>query len=57
VVFSKVRLGVNPSINALATLVVLIVAAGVVASAIWMKRAERRREREARMAVAQHPRE
>lgn len=57
VVFSKVRLGVNPSINALATLVVLIVATGVVLAAIWMKRAERRREREVMMAAAQRPRE
>ena len=46
VVYSKVRLGVNPSINALATLMVLLVATGVVVSAIFMKRAERRRERE-----------
>jgi putrescine transport system permease protein len=54
VIFSKVRLGVNPSVNALATLMVLIVAAGVVASAIWLKRQERRREREIRMADAGH---
>src|SRR5690606_29274568 len=53
VVYSKVRLGVNPSINALATLMVLIVAVGVVVSAVWMKRSERRREREIRMAAAQ----
>jgi putrescine transport system permease protein len=52
VVFSRVRLGVNPSINALATLMVLFVAAGVVVSAIVMKRAERKREREMRMAEA-----
>jgi putrescine transport system permease protein len=51
-VYSKVRLGVNPSINALATIMVLIVATGVVISAIWMKRAEKRREREMRMAEA-----
>jgi putrescine transport system permease protein len=49
-IYSKVRLGVNPSINALATLMVLIVATGVVLSAVWMKRAEKRREREMRMA-------
>lgn len=55
VVYSKVRLGVNPSINALATLMVLLVATGVVVSAIFMKRAERRREREIRMAGAQRP--
>jgi putrescine transport system permease protein len=52
VVYSRVRLGVNPSINALATLMVIIVATGVVVSAILMKRAERRREREMRMAEA-----
>jgi putrescine transport system permease protein len=52
VVYSRVRLGVNPSINALATLMVLIVATGVIVSAILMKRAEKRREREMRMAEA-----
>jgi putrescine transport system permease protein len=52
VVYSRVRLGVNPSINALATLMVLIVATGVVVSAIWMKRAEKKREREMRLAEA-----
>ena len=51
-IYSKVRLGVNPSINALATIMVLIVATGVIVSAIWMKRAEKRRERETRMAEA-----
>jgi putrescine transport system permease protein len=52
VVYSRVRLGVNPGINALATLMVIIVASGVVLSAILMKRAEKRREREMRMAEA-----
>lgn len=51
-IYSKVRLGVNPSVNALATLMVLIVATGVLIAAIMMKRAERRREREMRMADA-----
>ena len=51
-IYSKVRLGVNPSINALATLMVLIVATGVVLSAVFMKRAEKKREREMRMAEA-----
>jgi putrescine transport system permease protein len=51
-IYSKVRLGVNPSVNALATIMVLIVATGVIMSAIWMKRAEKRREREIRMAEA-----
>jgi putrescine transport system permease protein len=49
-IFSKVRLGVTPDVNALGTIMVLIVATGVAFSAIWMKRAARRREREIRMA-------
>jgi putrescine transport system permease protein len=49
-IYSKVRLGVNPSVNALATLMVLVVATGVVLSAVLMKRAEKRREREMRLA-------
>jgi putrescine transport system permease protein len=52
VVFSSVKRGVNPSVNALATLMVLIVATGVVVAAILMKRAERKRGREMRMAEA-----
>jgi putrescine transport system permease protein len=52
VVFSRVRRGVNPSVNALATLMILVVAVGVVVSAILMKRAEKKREREMRMAEA-----
>jgi putrescine transport system permease protein len=55
VIYSKVRLGVSPSVNALATLMVLVVAVGVVTSAVLMKRAERRREREMRLADAQRP--
>ena len=52
VIFSKVRLGVSPDVNALATLMVLIVAMGVVGSATWMQRQERRRQREIQMATA-----
>lgn len=52
VIFSKVRLGVNPSVNALATIMVLIVALGVLAAAWVLKRAEKKREREMRMAEA-----
>ena len=50
VIFSKVRLGVSPDVNALATLMVLIVACGVVASAFWVRASERRRAREMQMA-------
>jgi putrescine transport system permease protein len=49
VIFSKVRLGVSPDVNALATLMVLVVATGVVASAWWMRASERRRMREMRL--------
>jgi putrescine transport system permease protein len=49
-IYSKVRLGVNPSVNALATIMVLIVAVGVVVSAWLMRRAEKRRDREMRLA-------
>jgi putrescine transport system permease protein len=50
VIFSKARLGVSPDINALATIMVSIVATGVVLSTIWMKRQERRRLLEEQMA-------
>lgn len=49
-IFSRVRRGVSPDINALATIMVLIVATGVVASTIWMKRQERKRLMEEQMA-------
>ena len=52
VVFSKVRLGVSPDINALASLMVLIVAVCVVCSTLWMRRRERKRQREEQMARA-----
>jgi putrescine transport system permease protein len=55
VIFSKVRLGVSPDVNALATLMVLIVAIGIVSSAWYAQRLERRREREARMAMTGEP--
>lgn len=51
VIYSKVRLGLSPEINALATLLVLVVTVGVVAATILLRRAERIRERDARMAL------
>jgi putrescine transport system permease protein len=50
VIFSKVRLGVSPDVNALATLMVLLVATGVVASSLWLQRRERKLAQEMRMA-------
>jgi len=52
VIFSRVRLGVKPVVNALATLMVLVVACGVILSAILMRRQEQRRKREEQMAAA-----
>lgn len=51
-VWSKVRLGVTPDINALATVIVLLVGSGVVLAGYIMHRAEKRRERDIQMAVA-----
>jgi len=50
VVFSKVRLGVSPDINALATIMVSIVGLGVVISALYMRRQERRLALEMQLA-------
>jgi putrescine transport system permease protein len=52
VIFSKVRLGVSPDVNALATLMVLAVACGITASALWMRHQSRRRERDVQLAAA-----
>jgi putrescine transport system permease protein len=49
-IWSKVKLGVTPDINALATIIVLVVAAGVLAAALLMRRAEARRDADARLA-------
>jgi putrescine transport system permease protein len=43
VIFSKVRLGVSPDVNALATIIILIVSIGIAAAAINMQRANTRR--------------
>ena len=42
VIFSKVRLGVSPDINALATIIIAIVAVGVVIASWQMRRSARR---------------
>jgi putrescine transport system permease protein len=52
VIFSKVRLGVSPDINALATILVSIVSIGVVIAGITMSRQQKAKERDAQMALA-----
>lgn len=49
-IWSKVKLGVTPDINALATLMVLTVGVGVLAAGIIMNRADRRRQADERLA-------
>ncbi len=51
-IFSKVRLGVNPSINALATVMVLLVAVCIVVAGVWMQRQEKKRQRDVQLALA-----
>ena len=51
-IFSKVRLGVTPEINALATLMVGVVTVFVIVAGILMARQEKARQRDAQMAAA-----
>ena len=46
VILSRAKLGLNPTINAIATLTVAVVAVGVVAGSLWLANAERRRAAE-----------
>ncbi|MCV2348445.1 ABC transporter permease subunit [Paucibacter sp. Y2R2-4] len=50
VIFSRARLGVSPSINAVATVIIVVVAIGVVLASYLIAKAERRRSAE--MAAA-----
>ncbi len=52
VIFSKVRLGVSPEINALATIIVLLVASAIILVGWIMNRQERRRRLDQQMAAA-----
>jgi putrescine transport system permease protein len=52
VIFSKVRLGVSPDINALATILVAIVAVGAVVAGVFAARQQKVRDRDAQMALA-----
>ncbi len=53
VIFSRARLGLNPSVNAIATVVVVIVAIGVTIASYMLAQQERRRSKE--IAVAHRP--
>jgi putrescine transport system permease protein len=50
VIYSKVKLGVSPDINALASLIICGVGACIIAAGYVMRRAERQRELETQSA-------
>ena len=50
VIYSKVKLGVSPDMNALASLVIMVVSMGVVVAGVMMRRAERQAMRDRRLA-------
>ena len=51
-IWGKIKLGVTPDINALGTIIVVVVAIGVLIAGFLMFRAERRRERDIQQAIA-----
>jgi len=51
VIFSRARLGLNPSVNAVATVFIALVAVGVAAASWWIANAERKRQAEAAAAA------
>lgn len=52
-IWSKVKLGVTPDINALATIIISVVGLGVILAALIMQRAEARRARDVQAALSQ----
>ena len=50
VIFSKVRLGVSPDVNALATIIITVIAIGILVALILMRRQEKARLRGAQAA-------
>jgi len=50
VIFSKVKLGVSPDVNALASLIICAVGACVIAAGVLMRRSERRRLEDTQLA-------
>ena len=51
VIYSKVKLGVSPDVNALATLIITLVGTGVLVAGLFMRRAERQRVRDLQLAA------
>ncbi|RED44643.1 ABC transporter permease subunit [Aestuariispira insulae] len=53
VIYSKVKLGVSPDINALATIIIGLVTVGVICAAVLMFRQENQRARDMQMAASE----
>jgi putrescine transport system permease protein len=51
-IWGKIKLGVTPDINALATIMIAIVGIGVTLAGIFMFRSEEKRERDIQLAIA-----
>ena len=52
VIFSRARLGLNPTINAVATVTIVVVTAAVIASSLYTSRQERKRKRDMALAYS-----
>ena len=52
-IYSRIRLGLRPDINALATIIIVVVAIGVIIAGYLMLRAQKQRERDMQMAAAE----
>jgi len=55
VIFSRARLGLNPSINAVATVIIAVVSTGIVVASYLIARNERRRAQEMRQVTGGEP--
>jgi putrescine transport system permease protein len=51
-IFSRARLGLNPTINAVATVTIVVVSAAVIASSFYTSHLERKRKREEAQAYS-----
>jgi putrescine transport system permease protein len=54
-IYSKVKLGVRPDINALATIIIAIVSMGVVAAALLIRRNEQQENRDRLLVRSDRP--
>lgn len=50
IIFSKVKLGVSPDVNAMASIIIGVVAVGVVLAALVMRRQEHKRQSDVQLA-------